>query len=162
MSKTELINLINDERTKKYIKSCFDNINFLHRNCGSKSIEKAFKDNNLNYKKLKEIKLFDSINDSGVIDLYEYWIDNEVRYAAEYWLSLGDDYRILSYIFSKIPSKYEINLAIQLDDLISDFSNGKIDYEYKCWDCGTFVHWLHGQDKLQKKIERVKNRYCGC
>lgn len=153
-----------DERTTKYFESLKVNLGYLGSNYGHNDIRTILEKNGaLETANLQEVTTYDGYVNSSDIVIYSYLKDGELRYCAELSYRAGiDDYCIETHIFKKIPTRKEVMDFRELDNLEFKFKYENLHPEFRCWECGKYVHWLDAEGDFQKKKDMFKEKYCGC
>lgn len=139
-----------DKRTRLYLKKIIENIGLLGEKHGWDE-EK--------FEIIKQYRIWINLTGSGYVDIGK--LDDE-KYIAQYSIQTDvDDYDVTRLYFDHMPTKNDIETVKLVDDIEFYFCTHKKS-TFKCWDCGSEVHWLDTEGNLETKFENLKNGYCGC
>lgn len=85
------------------------------------------------------------------------------EYVAQivHWIS-EEDYVVEKHYFNRFPSPQNVQEMIAIRKIEEYFSLNPGTYKFQCWKCGKTVHWLDIKGGLKEKIEKAKEKYCGC
>ena len=68
-----------------------------------------------------------------------------------------DDFAVIKMYFSRKPSVKDVEAAFQ----IRRFEKEPIEI-FKCWECGNTTNWLDIEGSIERKLDMIKEEYCGC
>lgn len=150
-----------DDRSRKYLRAVCNNIGLLGINHGWDSVTGALKKKDIEFENVINYSIWANLTGSGQVEVYEYYKDNEQRYAAEYCQRAGiDDYDITSYVYNRKPSKKTIIDTKVIEDIDFELTANKA--VLKCWECGHECHFADIKaDSLEQKFDRWKDSFCG-
>lgn len=151
-----------DDRTEAYFKAAQEERGYIGCNNGWEGIQDI-----LNIKApgvtVEKVTTYDGYMNSSIIEVFQYEANGKQRYCAELSYQTDiDDYNVETHIFSKLPSRSDIMVIRDIQNLEFSFKYDGLKPVFACWECGITSHWLDIHGTLQEKITGVKEKYCGC
>lgn len=137
-----------DMRTHNYLSAVKTNIGYIENRSGYNWYE---------LKGVQKISVFANTDQVEVgLNEYDEWV-------AQFSVRTDiDDYVVNRFIFNRKPNRQSIMTARMLENLLFDFMLGRVSTNFNCWECGQETHWLDVNGSFIEKVERLKERYCGC
>jgi len=145
-----------DVRTEEYLKVVKSNMNYIGSNCGWDGIHEILKKSGV----CTEVRLEVEYDDMAI---YSYELKGKQRFCVEVGYRIDiDDYQIETHVFTEYPSAKSISVARMISDLEFMFKVGRLSPVFTCWECGRECHWLDIPGTLKKRVDNLKDGYCGC
>lgn len=140
--------LVQDERTKRYLKEWKDKI-------GLVSVKRGYEEEKLN--SVEEIKVY--INTSDI----KIGKNEGGMWVAQFSQRVGiDDYNITRMYFLNKPDASMIRMADLISNIENYFAVNSDKVYFDCWECGCRSHWLDIDGDLKEKWDNFCEQYCGC
>ena len=153
-----------DERTVEYFEEIKKNVGLLIFNACEYGIEEILtKKDALNGSELQLLGEYDGYANSSPISIYSYLKNGEKRYCAELSYQIDiDDYVVETIIFNVYPSRDDVVMVRDIDNITYKMKYKGLKAEFQCWECGKNVHWLDCYGDFKTKMNHWLDKYCGC